>query len=165
MDNIKPFLMPGAVVIAGIFVAGAIVWNNSGDATGLLVESKAEKEQGAGRVVSWEELERSVEVRQYELADGMTLGDPEAPVEIVEYSDYACPFCARHQSETMPQIIDQYISSGDVFYVYRDLPVVGGDRAAEAARCAGDQDAYWQYHDVLFSRQQQDRGRFHVASL
>ncbi|GEM_PF-3327391 len=160
MEKIKPFLMPGAVVIAGMFIAGAVVWSNTEDCS-----AEGDDSQVAGRVVEAAELERTVELKQYESVDGMALGDPDAPVEVVEYSDYACPFCARHWGEVMPQIMDQYISQGEVRYVYRDLPVVGGARAAEAARCAGEQGDYWRYHDVLFSRQQQDRERWSDVNI
>lgn len=82
-----------------------------------------------------------------------TLGDDNAPVTIVEYSDFACPFCARFATQTKPQIVEQYIESGQVRFVRKDFIAVGGNKAAEAAHCAGDQGAYWEYHDLLIARQ------------
>lgn len=89
-------------------------------------------------------------------------GDPDAPVVIVEYSDYQCPFCQRHFQQTMPEL-EKYIEDGTVLYVFKDFPLTSihpqAPKAAEAARCAGDQEAYWQMHDLLFANQQQWSGR------
>ena len=85
------------------------------------------------------------------------LGDPSAPVRIVEFTDYQCPFCYRHFVETMPQIIAQLVDSGRVYYQLKDLPLEqihsNARLAAAAARCAGDQGDYWSMHDLLFDNQ------------
>lgn len=86
-----------------------------------------------------------------------TRGDPNAPITMVEFTDYECPFCSRHVSETDPMIQENYVDSGQVFYVIRDLPLPfhpAAEPAAQAARCAGDQDAYWEMHDELFANQE-----------
>lgn len=90
-----------------------------------------------------------------------SFGDPAAPITIVEFSDYQCPFCLRHFQETMPQLKEQYIDTGKVKYVFMDFTPTLNDpsyhpqavRAAEAAECAGAQDKYWQMHDKLFADQ------------
>lgn len=86
-------------------------------------------------------------------ADGHPqLGDPAAPVEVVTFSDYQCPNCRQFALDVMPVIKDQWIRTGFVRLVYRDLVVFGADsqRAAEAAHCAGEQGRYWRFHDGLF---------------
>jgi protein-disulfide isomerase len=83
-------------------------------------------------------------------------GDPEAPVTIVEYTDYQCGYCGRHALQTMPQIQETYIDTGKVHYVLKDFPLsfhANAEPAAVAARCAGAQDAYWAMHDHLFEQQ------------
>jgi len=79
-------------------------------------------------------------------------GAAEAPVTVVEFSDFHCPFCKRAQG-TLKQILEQY--PGKVRHVFRDFPVDGlhpqARQAAEAARCAHDQGKFWDYHDVLFT--------------
>lgn len=83
-------------------------------------------------------------------------GSRDAKVTIVEFSDYQCPFCARYISETFPQINEEYIDTGKVRYMLRDLPLPFHSNAnvsAQAARCAGDQGKYWEMHDVLFEKQ------------
>ncbi len=85
------------------------------------------------------------------------LGNPNAPVTIIEFSDYQCPFCEAFFTQTEPQIKKDYIDSGKVKFYYRDYPLSqihpGAQKAAEAARCAGDQNKYWQYHDSVFQNQ------------
>lgn len=87
------------------------------------------------------------------------LGEPEAPVTLEEYSDFLCPFCDRHNSQTLPSLIEQYVQTGQVKYVFRDMPLVGLHPTAPighvAARCAAEQGAayFWAMHDELFARQ------------
>lgn len=90
------------------------------------------------------------------------LGDPEAPVTIVEYSDYQCPFCRRHFQETMPLLLENYIDSGRIYYVFKDFPIASlhplAYRLHEAALCAGDaggKDDYWETHDLFFDNAEQ----------
>ena len=90
-----------------------------------------------------------------------TLGDPDAPVTIVEFTDYQCPYCARHAAETMPALREQFVESGKVYYILKDLPLQSHPQAqpaAVAARCAGEQGAYWEMHDALFANQQRWSG-------
>lgn len=87
------------------------------------------------------------------------LGDADAPITIEEYSDFLCPFCARHYDQTVPILLDEYVSSGQVKYVFRDMPLVGLHPTAPighmAASCVADQGAglFWVMHDRLFARQ------------
>lgn len=89
-------------------------------------------------------------------------GKVDAPVTIVEYTDYQCPFCQRHFLQTMPQL-QRYIDDGTVKYVVKDFPLSQihpqAQKAAEAARCAGAQGAYWEMHDLLFTKQQEWSGQ------
>lgn len=82
------------------------------------------------------------------------MGNPDAPIKIEEFSDYQCPYCARFYEETEWQIADSYVADGTVYFVYRSFgDFIGPESkaAAEAAYCAGDQDKYWEYHDILFA--------------
>ncbi len=85
-------------------------------------------------------------------------GSADAPVTIVEFADYQCPFCRRHFRATMPKLIDDYVEEGAVRYVLRDFPLEmihpAAFEAAVAARCAGRQGKYWAMHDRFFEMQQ-----------
>jgi protein-disulfide isomerase len=83
-------------------------------------------------------------------------GDKNAKLTLVEFSDYQCPFCARHVTQTLPQLEADYIKTGKVKYVFYDFPLdfhKNAFKAAEAANCAGDQGKFWQMHDLLFQNQ------------
>ncbi len=83
--------------------------------------------------------------------DGVrSIGDEDAPVVIVEYSDFTCPFCKRFYDDTYHQIVDNYVQEGIVKFVYKDFPVVGGQRAAEAGWCAHEQGMFFEYKDRIF---------------
>lgn len=87
------------------------------------------------------------------------LGNVNAPITIVEFSDYECPFCGRFFSAVESQLKGEYIDTGKVKFYYRDFPLSqihpGAQKGAEAARCAGDQGKYWEYHDLVFENQSQ----------
>lgn len=87
----------------------------------------------------------------------MSIGDPNAPITLVEYSDYQCPFCQRHSLETFPQLKSEFIDTGRIRYEFRDFPIPSlhplAYRLHEAARCAGSADGadgYWAAHDLFF---------------
>jgi protein-disulfide isomerase len=82
------------------------------------------------------------------------VGNPDAPVTITEYSDFQCPYCKRFSDETEKQLVEAYVASGKVRFVYRSFGLFVGSEsqaAAEAAYCAGDQGKFWEYHDWLFA--------------
>ncbi len=85
--------------------------------------------------------------------DDSVKGDKNAPVTIVEWSDYECPYCVTFYKQTFGQIDKEYIETGKVKFVYRDFPLnfhKNAQKAAEAAECAGEQDKYYEMHDKLF---------------
>jgi len=86
-----------------------------------------------------------------------SLGKTDAPLTIVEFTDYQCPFCRRHFTNTLPQIRKEYVDTGKLRYVLVDNPIPShryAAKAAEAAHCAGDQGKFWEMHDHLFENQQ-----------
>jgi protein-disulfide isomerase len=93
-------------------------------------------------------------VAKVAIADGATLGKPDAPLTMIEFSDYQCPFCRRYVQTTLPALKQEYVETGKLRYVFRDFPLdrihPNARKAAEAARCAGDQGKYWAMHDTLF---------------
>jgi len=87
--------------------------------------------------------------------DDAVLGDPNAPVTIIEFSDYQCQFCSRFWEQTLPLIKSNYIETGKVKLIFRDLPLTGlghayAQKAGEATECAEEQGMFWEMHDKLF---------------
>ncbi len=89
--------------------------------------------------------------------DDPVRGSKNAPITIIEFSDFQCPFCARFHIQTLPLLLENYIDSGKVKLVYRDFPIQNihpnAIPAAVAAECADEQGKYWQFHDMLFENQ------------
>jgi protein-disulfide isomerase len=95
--------------------------------------------------------------RLAQLAQGVTRGDENAPVTIIEFGDYQCPGCMMFAQQVEPQINLQLIQTGKAKFVFYDFPITSAHPnaflAARAARCADDQGRYWDYHDQLFRTQ------------
>jgi protein-disulfide isomerase len=155
----RRYLVPGALAAAvvafaavGIFVLGmfthSVAFDNGGGSTVQVVPTGQAAVGGGAQPTPAGPVDVSVD-------DDPSLGPADAPVTIIEFSDFQCPYCSRFQTETFPQIIQNY---GDkVRFVYRDFPLTNlhqyALKAAEASECADDQGAYWKYHDLLFQNQ------------
>jgi protein-disulfide isomerase len=92
--------------------------------------------------------------------DGRVLGSSDAPVAIVEYLDFQCPFCRRAAEQVMPTIEETFIAQGTAFLEIRPIAILGDEsvQAAAAAECANEQGQFWAYSDFLFANQGAERG-------
>ncbi len=81
------------------------------------------------------------------------LGNPDAPITLVEFGDYQCHFCNVFFHDTKHDIVQNYINTGKVKMIFKDFTIIGPDsiNAAHAAHCANDQGKFWQYHDELYN--------------
>jgi protein-disulfide isomerase len=83
-------------------------------------------------------------------------GNPDAPIRIDEYSDFQCPYCANFYKDTEPKLMETLVADGTVYFVYNTFGEFIGPEsasAAEAAYCAGDQEKFWEMHDIILSNQ------------
>jgi len=91
------------------------------------------------------------------LAQGVTTGDQNAPITIVEFADYSCPGCGQFALTVKPQVLSQFVETGKAKFVFYDFPLTSihphSFLAARAARCAGDQGKFWEFQDLLFRHQ------------
>ncbi len=111
----------------------------------------------------YSKLNYSVQNVSFTVGEGSNpvLGNSSAPITIVEFTDYQCPYCRRHAVETFPLIESNYINTGKVQYYLRDFPLpmhVNANTAASAAKCAGEQGKYWEMHKLLFEKQSEWSG-------
>lgn len=140
-------------ILVGILVV-AFFMNFGGDnTTGNVIDNAGE----GSDTIPEQQQPPVVERVQVSVDDDAVRGDPDAPVTIIEFSDYECPFCGRFYTQTLDQIKTNYIDTGKVKMVYRDFPLSfhpNAQKAAEAAECAGEQDKYFEMHDMLFDDQQ-----------
>jgi len=81
------------------------------------------------------------------------LGDPNAPITLVEFGDYQCFFCNKFFHDTEQKLLENYVDTGKVKIIFKDFTIIGPDSrtAAHAAHCADDQDLFWEYHDTLYN--------------
>jgi protein-disulfide isomerase len=143
-------LIPIALLVG--FAGGYLVWGRE-VASAPAPASAPEADVGAVDAGAVEAA--PVQASRIEVDPGgdPSLGPANAPVTIVEFSDFNCPFCQRWHQEVFQELLESYPEQ--LRFVYKDFPIVGGGRAgflgAQAAHCAEEQDAYWDYHDALFS--------------
>lgn len=137
-------LIPASIVLAGLIIAVAVVYS-TGSAS---LEKSANSDLGQEQADSG----RSAPT----IDDDVVLGDVDAPITLIEFGDFECPFCKQLHDQTMKRIRDEYVSTGKVRMVYRDFPLSfhpSAVPAAEAAECAKEQGGFWNYHDALFENQ------------
>jgi protein-disulfide isomerase len=110
----------------------------------------------------WVPTERTV-------TDGRVEGDPAAPVRLIEFADFQCPFCKDFETNIAPTILEEYVETGKVSLEFRHFAFIGPESvaAAAAAECANEQGYFWDYHDILFLRQGEleNRGAFSSGNL
>lgn len=144
----KPnFMIPVSIVLSGALVALAIIYSGM---------SAPRSPAGAAGAV--EEAANADGMRAVSEAEDHILGNPSAPVKLVEYSDLECPFCKKFHREALAQVISEYVKQGTVAIVYRHLPLDGlhsqARKEAEATECAnelGGNAAFWAYVDRIFN--------------
>ena len=97
------------------------------------------------------------QIFQVSIDDDPFKGSSDAPVTIVEFSDFQCPFCSRFFEQTLPELKENYINTGKVKLVYKDFPLdnlhPNARPAHIASECADEQGKFWEYHDILFENQ------------
>lgn len=142
-------MVPASILVAGLLVGLSIIASNAGwfKSNG---NSNGNTQNGGGLGSAGDYLkigERDV-----------IMGDPDAPLTIVEYADFQCPFCGRFYETTGKQIREDYVKTGKVKVIYRDLAFLGPESvaAAEAAECSKDQKSFWAFHDALYDAEIKD---------
>jgi len=142
----------------GILV-GYVAWGRDSAVTTAAAPAAAAAQQPSGQVVEAPQPTRNPYTRYDIPTDGYpSLGPGDAPITIVEFSDFQCPFCRRFHDETYQALLDAYPDK--IRFVYRNLPLTSihpnAMPAAIASLCANDQNAYWDYHEKLFSSETLD---------
>ncbi|WP_104089198.1 DsbA family protein [Arthrobacter sp. GMC3] len=132
-------LVAGAVLILGVIVIGAMAQDKR-------LQASTDSAHPSSTAASLN-LERRVE------ADPTAMGKVDAPVVMVEYSDYRCPFCGVFARETLPELVKEYVDSGQLRIEWRDLPVLGVESlgAAVAGRAAGEQGKFWEFNEAVYA--------------
>ena len=154
-----PYVLPLSIIAAALIIGGASMFAGSNNTD---VSGKKLTAQAADNAISGPQ-----DFKLLETSD-LALGSPDALVTIVEFADFQCPFCGRFHQTTGKDIIAQYVKTGKARLIYRDFAFLGEESnwASQAARCAGDQGKYWQYHDYLYEHQKgENNGAFAKNNL
>lgn len=154
--NLQPLLMPVAIVVSALFlsIAMVIAGNSIGNGlSGATIGTVA----GTTTDTTADTVDEPV-ITTASIDDDAILGNKDAKVFIIEFSDYECPYCKRFRDETLDEIKETYIDTDQVALVFRDLPLSFHDPAAtfaanvmECARKQGGDAAYWEMHDFWFA--------------
>lgn len=141
---------PIAIIVAGAIIAGAVLYVKGPSAPSTNVGG-GEKQQQA---LDASEIEKVLQVR-----DGdFVLGNSRAPVTLVEFGDFECPFCAQFHINARKEILSKYVDTGQVKIIWRHFPLSSihatAQIASEAVECAGEQGKFWQYHDAIYENQE-----------
>ncbi len=164
-------LLLGVVVMVLAACTGSAPAPQAADDTGAAPTTAAPADQTESGVLSQSSSTGdAAQVTEGKTADGNWFrGDPNAPVTLLEYSDYQCPFCGRHVAQTAPQLDEQFIKAGLVKHVFRNFPLNSihpqAAKAAEAAECAGEENQFWAMHDKLFASQDEWSGNTGAVDL
>ena len=151
-DTNSKFL-PAAVVVAGLLIAGAVFWNGSRPA------DPAGSPQGGAPVV---------DVNDIDIAGNPFIGDANAPVTVIEWADFQCPFCKQFEVNTMPQIIRDYVDTGKAKIVFMDFAFLGPDSidAGLYSRAIWKlyPDRYLKWREAMYQAQDEEHGGFGDAA-
>ncbi len=144
----KDYFLPIAILVAAVLIGGAVIF-------ATLYKGVPPSSATTGTVTQPAQSQPSVSATQaMQLGPrDAILGNPNAPVTLIEYGDYQCPFCGAFFSQTQPQIVADYVNTGKVRMVFRNFAFLGAEStaAAQAAECSEDQNKLWAYHDALYA--------------
>jgi protein-disulfide isomerase len=140
-------LLASFVVSAAILSSGKFSFKNASD-TPIAVQGDGQPTVDAPQVPTG-----PVDVSA---DDDAFLGKKDAPVTLIEFSDFQCPFCRKFAEDTLPQLKKEYVDTGKARLVYRDFPLAfhpGAVPAAQGAECAKEQGKFWELHDIMYAEQ------------
>jgi len=135
-----------SIIIASVIISGSILYNNANSSNKNTAAVNQPEQNVKGNLI------------KVSIDDDPVLGDANAPITIIEFSDYECPFCKRSFDQVLPEIKKNYIDTGKAKLVFRDLPLsfhANAHKEAQAAECAKDQggdSAYFKFHDAIFTQ-------------
>lgn len=154
----QAWLTPAAVLLAGLFIGGAIIWNNVHPSTATPGTG------GSGTAPA-------VNIKDVSISGEPYIGNPNAPVTIAFWSDYQCPFCKQFEQQTLPTLISQYVDTGKVKVVFFDFAFLGNDSitGAEYGRAVWKlyPNQYFAWRTAMFTAQdaEGDQGFGNAASI
>ena len=139
-----PSLAIGAIIASITITLVIFGFNNSSNEIELSIEPTPEMDQIGPKKITMDTF----------LSNGSPiLGDPNAPITLVEFGDYQCHYCNVFFQSIEKDIVKNYVDTGKVKIIFKDYNIIGEDSviASQGAHCANDQGLFWEYHDILYS--------------
>lgn len=138
-------IMPAAILIAAVMVSGAVL------------NTRSSNSNNTAAIGGEPSLGDKIDI---DVSGAPMLGNADAPVTVIEFGDFQCPFCGRYHQNVQSMIVNEYVNTGKVKFVWKDYAFLGPESgwAAEAARCAQDQGKFWEYHNYLYTHQNGENG-------
>ena len=139
-----PSLAIGAIIASITITLVIFGFNNSSNEMGLSMEPTPKMDQIGPEKITMDTF----------LSNGSPiLGDPDAPITLVEFGDYQCHYCNVFFQSIEKDILKNYVDTGKVKIIFKDYNIIGEDsvKASQGAHCANDQGLFWEYHDILYS--------------
>lgn len=160
----KDHFLPVSIVIAAVIIGGSVLFAT------LYKPGAAPQTALIGGAASSTATAPAAPALPPLTSRDVILGNANAPVTVVEYGDYQCPFCTRYYENIQPLIVQNYVNTGKVKFVFRDFPFldqseissssIGESHAAGvAAECAKDQNQFWAYHNALYAAKAADEAK------
>ena len=145
----SPVLPIVVAVIAAFVLVFVVVQGNGEDESEDVAVSRAPTTESADPAEAAEQLARR------DPDDPMALGDVDAPVVMIAYSEFQCPFCGKFARDTEPTLVEKYVDSGVLRIEWRDFPYLGTESmvAARGGRAAADQDRFWEFEEAMYADQ------------
>ena len=156
--SLDQFAVPGAILLAAVIIAVTIFFTSKDNSTSNGVDT-GNQESVAGEETTPPADDSEFPVASTTIGDAPYIGDKDsAKVAIVEFNEYRCGFCLRHKDETLPSIIQNYVDTGEIIYVFREFAIYGDD-IANAAKCVYNlegTDTYLEFHNNAFELEDDD---------
>ncbi|HEX6248925.1 MAG TPA: thioredoxin domain-containing protein [Nocardioidaceae bacterium] len=150
--------IPVVVALVAALITGVMLLTPAlaGGGSDPSAGAAAEIDRSGGRPPLDPEDNPFAHIERRDPEDPAALGDVDAPVLMVNYSEYQCPFCGKFARDTKPELVDEYVEDGTLRIEWRDFPYLGPESitSAKAAWAAGEQGKFWEYHDAMFEDQQ-----------
>lgn len=156
--GVSPLLIGGAIVVS-LVIAVVIGLNLQGDSDDSPSPGGGSPEpstaEGPEDALDEDQRAWGESMALREADDPLALGEEDAPVVLIAYSDFTCPFCATWAQETQPELIERYVDPGELRIEWREFPYLGepADTLSVGALAAGEQDAFWEYQEAVFDKQ------------
>ena len=137
---------PLSVVVAGLLIAGAVIWNGQHPNTQTALGTPSQPQPA-----------QTADIRKVKTSGDPYYGNPNAPVTIAYWFDYQCPFCERYEEQTMPEVIKNYVDTGKVKIVFKDFQFLGPDSQTlgQTSRAVWDvaPDKFYAWHKAVYDNQ------------